>query len=147
MSESYNIIGDIAGNHKTLMALIEKMPKGKTISVGDIVDRGPRSKEVIEYFRENKETTEVLMGNHEHMLVDYWLGTQKYQYGIYLMNGGTATLESFGGHIPGNILKWLEQRPVDKTIKIKDKTYYISHAFKPLDLPMATDEENLKRKI
>ena len=35
----YNVIGDIAGNYLTLMELLKKMPKGKTIGVGDIVDR------------------------------------------------------------------------------------------------------------
>ena len=63
-----NIISDIAGNYKTLMALLEKMPQDEEIiSVGDMVDRGPRSKEVIEFFMNNENAT-AIMGNHEHMM-------------------------------------------------------------------------------
>jgi serine/threonine protein phosphatase 1 len=61
------IIGDIHGCFDELIELTEKI--GLTdndilISLGDIVDRGNKSKEVYEYFL-NRPNSIVLMGNHE----------------------------------------------------------------------------------
>ncbi len=91
---SFNIIGDIAGNFKTLEALLAKMPAGKVISLGDMVDRGPRSKEVLEYVKTNGEA---VLANHEHMMLDEYLGgrTMVYGGGVWLNNGGWSTMLSF----------------------------------------------------
>lgn len=136
---SYNIIGDIAGNYKTLMALIQKMPKGKIVSVGDIVDRGPRSPEVVEYFMKTPDT-HVLMGNHEHLLVDYFRNIRSHSFShlrqyagnVWLRNGGLNTLRQYDNNVPEDVLKFLESRPLDLTLDIGGKTFYISHAFKGL---------------
>ncbi|OQP49744.1 metallophosphoesterase [Niastella yeongjuensis] len=61
------IVGDIHGCYDELMELVEKI--GLTdddllVSLGDIVDRGNKSKEVYEYFL-NRPNSVVLMGNHE----------------------------------------------------------------------------------
>ena len=64
-----NLIGDIQGNYHTLRALLKQMPDEEPVSVGDMVDRGPRSKEVLEFFRLNGKA---LLGNHEHMMLDYF---------------------------------------------------------------------------
>ena len=48
-----NLIGDIQGNYHTLRALLKQMPDEEPVSVGDMIDRGPRSKEVLEFFRLN----------------------------------------------------------------------------------------------
>jgi hypothetical protein len=88
-----NIIGDIAGNFKTLEALLKKMPKEPVFSLGDMPDRGPRSKEVIEFFK----TQKALLGNHEHLMID------AFEYSRALKNKGvdlktfTAGLQDLGG--------------------------------------------------
>lgn len=89
----YNIIGDIAGQYLTLKALLEKMPKDATpVSVGDMVDRGPRSKEVLEFFKENGLA---VLGNHEHMFVDACRKKGYYIPEGWFNNGGTHTVMSF----------------------------------------------------
>lgn len=64
------IIGDIHGCYDELLELLERA--GTTsddviVSVGDLVDRGPRSPEVLRFFRERCAAGRavVLMGNHE----------------------------------------------------------------------------------
>lgn len=100
-----NIFGDIAGNFKTFEALLKKMPEGRVITLGDVNDRGPRSKEMIQWLMENK--SESLMGNHEHMFVDFYdyivSGKKFYQKNIWLDegNGGQDTLKSYGVTIDG----------------------------------------------
>jgi hypothetical protein len=93
----YNIIGDIAGQYDTLLALLDKMPKTATpFSVGDMNDRGPKNKEVLEFFMKNGKA---VLGNHEHlMLTEYQskMGASPYyESGVWLSNGGIATLQSF----------------------------------------------------
>ena len=68
---TYNIIGDIAGRFDELMLLLAKMPEAdKVILVGDMVDRGPKSKEVIEWAMNNPNVI-AIKGNHEDMMVDF----------------------------------------------------------------------------
>lgn len=64
------IIGDVHGEFDTLMALIAKLPKvHELIFVGDIIDRGPKSKEVIAYIKNN--ACRCVLGNHEELMIEY----------------------------------------------------------------------------
>ena len=61
------VVGDIHGCFDELIELTEKiglLDDDLFISVGDIVDRGAKSKEVYHYFK-NRPNSLVLMGNHE----------------------------------------------------------------------------------
>lgn len=61
------VIGDIHGCYDELtelLTLLKVTPHDLIISPGDIVDRGEKSVEVYEFFR-NTPNTKVLMGNHE----------------------------------------------------------------------------------
>lgn len=89
------VIGDIAGQYDALMRLIARLPAdAHIISVGDTVDRGPKSFEVVKYFMENPQH-KVLLGNHEHMMLQHITGSSYYPRDCWLWNGGTQTLESF----------------------------------------------------
>lgn len=91
--KSMNIVGDVHGQYKTLKALIRKMPPGTPISLGDMVDRGPRSRQVLEFF---KEYGYAILGNHEHLMLDWLYSKGIYGEGHYLENcGGGETLKSF----------------------------------------------------
>lgn len=79
-------------------ALLEKLKPfydRKFIFVGDYIDRGPSSKQVVDYLIDFKETVDCvfLRGNHEQMLLD------AYNYGkddLWMMNGGRTTMKSYG---------------------------------------------------
>ena len=61
------IIGDIHGCYAELQALLDKSGLGvedAVIGIGDIVDRGPETPQVVDYFR-NTPSTMAIMGNHE----------------------------------------------------------------------------------
>jgi len=61
------VVGDIHGCYDELMELIDKVSlkdDDLLIALGDIVDRGNKSKEVYTYLK-NRPNTIVLMGNHE----------------------------------------------------------------------------------
>jgi serine/threonine protein phosphatase 1 len=61
------VIGDIHGCYHELQALLDKAGLADTdsiISIGDCVDRGPETPEVLRFFREHANT-QLIMGNHE----------------------------------------------------------------------------------
>ena len=50
--KKHYIIGDVHGEYTTLLALLEKIPKdSEIIFVGDLIDRGFRSREVVALVR------------------------------------------------------------------------------------------------
>ncbi len=66
------IIPDIHGCYYTLISLIDRLKPGledEIFFLGDYIDRGPRSKEVLDYVIELKKNHHVycLRGNHEEM--------------------------------------------------------------------------------
>lgn len=100
-------IGDVHGCHDLLMAAVEmivvhaKTKHYRAYFLGDYVDRGPKSREVVNFVRD-LVTSEVmrgewfaLRGNHEAMMFDALSG----HGGLanWLDNGGGETLESYGG--------------------------------------------------
>jgi len=99
--KNYWFIGDIHGElgllDRLLGAVMEHDPK-ELIFVGDYIDRGPCSREVVERILELKIPTACLMGNHELMLLsaleDFGFGYNPME--LWYFNGAEATLQSFG---------------------------------------------------
>ncbi|MEA3289428.1 MAG: metallophosphoesterase family protein [Campylobacterota bacterium] len=134
------IIGDVHGSIKTLEALLKKLPKDDMIIfVGDLVDRGENSKEVIDLVRANGY--DCVLGNHEESMIEdgeqiiedsnlitklRWT-SEKYNY------GGIDTLRSYKRcSDPMKAFKedinWLKTLPLYKeypNIKNKDGRYLV----------------------
>ena len=92
-------VGDIHGCYEKLMALMDKLDidfdTDILVFLGDYIDRGPSSFEVVEYLVALKKLfpkTVFLKGNHEEMLENYLSGIDKM---TYLVNGGQQTLDSY----------------------------------------------------
>lgn len=129
-----NIIGDIAGNYKTLMALVAQMPDEPFMSLGDMVDRGPRSKDVLDFFM--KPGNSAILGNHEHMMLSFCKNRPYYGSAVWLYyNGGRATKMSFMDEkcdefqrtqavIPEVYLEWLDSLP----FFYETEDLFVSHA-------------------
>ena len=107
-------IGDIHGCYESLRELIdhkiEIRKSDKLVFLGDYIDRGNQSREVIDYIIElQKKEFDIitLIGNHESMLLDA-LGNDIF-LPEWLQNGGFATLRSFRI----NSLKQLDQLYID----------------------------------
>ena len=78
-----------------------------------MIDRGPRSMEVLEFFRNHGKA---LLGNHEHMMLDYFCDSGNYMPGLWLMNSGDANLNSLGldrsSSLPEILQDFLESLPL-----------------------------------
>lgn len=155
-----NIIGDIAGQYDTLMALLKQMPDEIPVSVGDMVDRGPKSKEVLDFFMKNGKA---VLGNHEHMMLcsngrSSAIGSYRYDAGLWRSyNGGGATIESFGTtwmsadkelEVLKPYLDWLETLPpfliFENEKNESGRGLFVSHA--PVCPFVAKLEETLNLK-
>jgi hypothetical protein len=117
-----NIIADISGNYAALLRLLAQMPDEETVSLGDMIDRGPDSRAVIEWFMRHGCA---VLANHEHMMLDHCRGTGYYTPGTWEINGGDATLASFGGAVPEEVLAWVERLP----LYLEIEGCLVSHSF------------------
>ena len=74
-------IGDIQGCYDSLQLLLEKIdfdPKNDTLWLaGDLVNRGPKSLEVLEYLYSIKESVVIVLGNHDLALIAAYYGIKK----------------------------------------------------------------------
>ena len=90
-------IGDIHGCFYTLYRLLEKLEileSDQLVFLGDYIDRGKYSKEVIDFFMKLRKCYDChfLMGNHELMLLEYLSSEDP---SLWLQNGGDRTLDSY----------------------------------------------------
>ncbi len=74
-------IGDIQGCYDPLMRLLETIdfdPERDTLWLaGDLVNRGPKSREVLEYLYGIRKSLRVVLGNHDIALLAAWWGIKK----------------------------------------------------------------------
>jgi len=94
-------VGDIHGCYAKLVGLMEQIKiyseKDILVFLGDYIDRGDQSKEVVDYLvqlKKQRRNTVFLLGNHEQMLLEYLNGEM---IKPYLINGGQKTLNSYRG--------------------------------------------------
>ncbi len=98
-------IGDIHGCLREISAVIEFLKKERKLSaedlvvfMGDYIDRGRDTRGVISLlidFQKEYSQTVFLRGNHEDMFLNF-LGFEGSQGAVFLVNGGAATLKSYG---------------------------------------------------
>lgn len=108
MSRRLFAIGDIHGCFDSFRTMIEQKiqirKEDKIVLLGDYIDRGPQSKEVVDYIIDLKNSgfdVVPVMGNHEAMLLDT-LSNNEY-FSKWIQNGGTETLRSFGVNSLGKL--------------------------------------------
>lgn len=95
------VIGDVHGYFEPLKELVLLLPKPDNIYfVGDLIDRGPQSKQVISFIKENGYKS--VLGNHEKMLLDiseYFIANfpkiDLNKIRFWYINGGKETLQSY----------------------------------------------------
>lgn len=90
-------LGDIHGCYHSMKVLLEKLEPyydRQFVFVGDYIDRGPGSKQVVDYLLEfaKKVDCVFLRGNHEQMLLDAF---RKGSNNMWMMNGGRETIKSY----------------------------------------------------
>lgn len=142
------VIGDIHGCFDEFMELLKNeniMPNDKFIIVGDIIDRGPKVMEMLNWAMENITEDgkyQMILGNHEDMVVGEYEFVQKMfkadkiasmrcRYGFQeeLINHGYEKLSEIK-----HIIDWMNSLPLYKKLEVNGQTYIIAHAWCRKDL-------------
>ncbi len=135
-------VGDVHGCANELRTVLNKLPLHPDCTIvflGDYIDRGPQSREVVDTILELSKSYEVipLMGNHESMLLKFIADPESEDAAMFIYNGGSATLASYRTgpdeyHIPEDHLEFY------RTLRLSYETedYFFVHAGFP-DVPLA----------
>lgn len=116
MSSSRRIfVGDVHGHYDALMRLLETIApsaEDQVYFVGDLIDRGPKSAQVIQFVRE--QNYGCVIGNHEQMLLEAFPDSKVAQHllQIWLQSGGYTTIASYATpDVLIENLAWLRSLP------------------------------------
>lgn len=95
------VIGDIHGCYNTLKLLFEEIntrfPGVPIYSVGDLVDRGKFSFEVVEFIKEKKIV--FTAGNHDLMFYYFFIKPSHPIAKAWIYNGSETTMDSYSDHM------------------------------------------------
>jgi serine/threonine protein phosphatase 1 len=115
MSLTY-VIPDIHGRHdllnEGLAEIAARGDAGVIVMIGDYVDKGPDSKQVIDRLRSGVDGSRLvaLKGNHDAMMVEALRDRSK--MAAWIAKGGDAALASYGGDaagVPEDHIAWLDR--------------------------------------
>jgi serine/threonine protein phosphatase 1 len=93
------VIGDIHGCALAFFALVNELPLrpiDTVVTLGDYVDRGPRSADVFKWLFKLRERCKLvpILGNHDLAMLQAWQSPASVDY--WLSIGGADTLRSYG---------------------------------------------------
>lgn len=126
------IIGDVHGCFDEVQDLLKKVRydsmNDRIIFTGDIVDRGPKSKEIIE-FVVSTPNVHMIMGNHENKLIRYLRGNP-----VSITDGLQETIDQLAPELKREanreeLLFFLENLPY--AIKLDDNIYVVHGGIDP----------------
>lgn len=150
------LISDLHGCYGTMVRLLNqvaaKHPGARLMFGGDLIDRGPNSRAVVEFAMEHRVPT--VIGNHCDLCLAFSAHTRRgykahcssyYDRDVWLLNGGEETLANWphyratddqgvpfrdGEHIPDEVLDWMQALPAYIDVDVKDDqglTLHVSH--------------------
>ena len=123
---SHYVIGDVQGCYDELIALTNKIKfdpdKDKLIFAGDLVNRGTKSLEVLNFCIKNKKSIKAVLGNHDLYLL-YLIEHKKRNESLKkILNADNIV----------KIHKWLKKLPLLLKFEINKESFWISHAGIPI---------------
>ena len=148
------VMSDIHGKYDEYLEMLLKIKfsnKDKLYILGDVIDRGPDPIKILRHTM-YADNIELLMGNHEKMMLDSASTNKEISIDANAMwewNGGYTTKKEFVKHtkeVRQEIIDYLAKLEWYKIVEIGDKKFFLSHAA----LCMRdgdTFEETLEREI
>jgi serine/threonine protein phosphatase 1 len=118
------------------------------VHLGDLVDRGPDSAGVVKLLAAGPPIaglpTVNLMGNHEQMMLATLVASDGGPSGLWMQNGGEATLRSWNVPSDAAPAAWLEHIPAEQLAFVRDLAmthrigpYFFVHAGVRPGIPLA----------
>ncbi|MFW9266810.1 metallophosphoesterase [Pseudomonas sp. NR3] len=140
------VVGDVHGHFKLLERALAKLEFNtevdRVFSVGDLIDRGPDSEDVLNWL--GQPWFHAVRGNHEQMVIDGICGHGDRHR--HIRNGG-AWLYELSPTTQEQLLAALQQLPIIIEVKLSDdKTVGIVHAQAPA-VGLENEWQNAKEAI
>ena len=124
------VIGDINGCYLGLVQVLQRAgfdyDNDELVSLGDVVDGWPQTKECIDELLRIKNLTHVI-GNHDEWALDYYKGTMKTgEFRSWHTQGGASTIASLGDTdvVDEKYIKYFEDA---KLYHIEDENKIFAH--------------------
>lgn len=141
------IFGDIHGEYDLFMGLLNKLDihygTDKIILLGDLMDRGPNSYEVLMHVMKLKEQMKerlvIVRGSHEYMLLKQDL--LKYRM-VWKLVGKMATVYSFRKH-NDSVMKYCDWIEENTAFYHEEENFWCDHAGAKYEDPKKNSEETL----
>ena len=127
------VTSDAHGHVRALDRALELAAPGSEDTVfvlGDMVDRGPDPVGVIRLVR-SLPGAQVLMGNHERMMLDVLAETGGFDDFIWGLNGGATTARGFDRLPPeelGELVDWIAHLPLFAVVETDERPWILVHA-------------------
>lgn len=149
----YLAIGDIHGclpAFNTLLDFVQVKPEDTLIALGDYVDRGPQTRDVIERLMKLSESQRLitLRGNHEILML--FARESEANFRRWISAGGDAVLQSYD-LLPADGPRVLQQIPAEHWTFLKrnlvpyweSETHFFVHANADPDLDLADQPDEM----
>ena len=152
------VIGDIHGSARLLEELVDKLrgsyPGIRMFCLGDVCDRGPRTKRVMDLLL--KHDIAGVMGNHDLWFLRWAMGNGFDSSALGDAMGGSATLRSYGvegrsprvvedqrWRVPRHHWRFLSLNSAALDLQVDDQAYWVVHAgiSKDVELPRGLSQE------
>lgn len=124
------VIGDVHGHYDTLMRLLDLLAivtDDRVDFLGDLIDRGPRSRDTVELVRTTPQF-HTIRGNHEELAIAACEPTTShddYALESWLRSGGRSTIDSYVDRRElVNHVAWLREQPLYRDLG----DYWLVHA-------------------
>ncbi|MCB0419537.1 MAG: metallophosphoesterase [Bdellovibrionales bacterium] len=139
----FSDIHGCANEFKLLLNKIPLQPTSTLVFLGDYIDRGDDSREVIEVILDLKKKYNVvcLMGNHEELFMHFLEDSHSAQAATFIYNGGSTTVASYGNEkgeivIPDDHLEFFQ----NLELFYETDQHFFVHAGVP-DVPLSEIRE------
>ena len=132
---AHYVMSDIHGEAARFYAMLEKIalgPEDRLIILGDVVDRGPDGVRLLGEIMAMANVT-LLMGNHEHMMLQYYgPESTEERRARWDRNGNAPTKEAFEALSPEQqaaLLDFIAARPGFLELTLGDRVFHLVHGF------------------
>ena len=128
------VLSDIHGDmdaFDSILSQIQLSEDDHLYIIGDVVDRGPHSIELIQRIRTMRNTT-MTLGNHEYMMIHRLRYPGNWEYKrLWYRNGGSdteAAFEKLTKDEQEEVLQYMEGLPVQVAVSVNGALYVLVHA-------------------
>lgn len=142
------VLGDIHGRLDLLDRLLPQLNKRQIVVIGDVIDRGPDTRTVIDRLIERAAVG--VLGNHEEWFLAWLHGEGLDDWAIKPKMGGLATLRSYGATgdtrsalepqtwcVPEAHRRFLESLALVGDLEVMGQSYWLVHAGIPTHVSLA----------